>query len=123
MLPEGDDAAQAAAAADGGKRGGKDVRLVGFATDCDSGVLPSREYPRLSPLTIAVFARRNSVIPVLIRYGADATKHDASLLSPYERALLQVRVVQRESASPLSLSLSLSLLSLSLSLSLSFPVR
>ena len=51
--------------------------------------------PYVSPLTLAVHARRRSVAEILLRLGADATSRDGSDLSPYERALLQHAISSR----------------------------
>ena len=44
--------------------------------------------PRVSPLTLAVHAQHRSVCAALVRFGADATAGNATVLSPYDRSLL-----------------------------------
>lgn len=44
--------------------------------------------PRVSPLTLAVHAQHGSVCAALVRFGADATAGNATVLSPYDRSLL-----------------------------------
>lgn len=51
--------------------------------------------PVLSPLSLAVAARRFEVVLLLLRAGADPVRKDGSRLSPYQRALLSRAVAER----------------------------
>lgn len=62
-------------------------------SDVLGSTLPQKTYPVLSPLTVATQAGQIEVVRVLIGHGMDATLVDASGLSSYQRALLQVAVL------------------------------
>ena len=66
------------------------VNVVGASDEARARVIPDRDYPYLSPLAVAVFARQLDVVAVLLKFDADPTRKDGSSLTPYERCLLQV---------------------------------
>jgi hypothetical protein len=89
-LVDGEEESQLEGEGEGDEPDDMNVNVVGASDEARARVIPDREYPYLSPLAVAVFARQLEVVSVLLRFEADPTRKDGSSLSPYQRCLLQV---------------------------------